>query len=724
MITVKLTYPNSIKSFFINLKKDITITISLVNFFFEDEIGTGSFTNTITLPARGANAIKFQNYHSENDANLFQLDNNETVARAEIFNRTIKIDEGRPLIQDLNDSEMGLTIISGIKGLEFVTKKLKNLVGDYFIPNLIPEIVQSPEELIDLAKTRNLFSYPTVKFVFPMIKNSAFYNDTNADYEGYLNRWDPVNQKFFVNPNDYLMQTWNNFDSLSPQFFLMAILKGVFEYHNINLDGDFYNDPEQQQLLMENNGCLDLFLDLTSIWLSNSTNVNLGPGGGRVKLTHENYDHYGNHDHPNGETEIIKAGLYVIDAQLGFIVDPFVTYTIEVKLDGLTIASRVVDNMDVNTYGIKYDFRAYEGDIGKKLTIEFSNSDGSNLVLINGDAIFIHMEKKGEGFNRYDLNIVPANFMPDMTMSELLQRLQKTVGLQYDFDKNSQTLFMNYIKEGLTAVPEQDLTKSAEKFYSKKNNGSELKLLKFEWPSDDELSEEIVTELDTTAFVGTYNSYGDFPAPVQSALLVLARNEQRLYKSFYDAGSLTYKWDVYKYYYPNIILSGLEEDEEYAAPGTPVLSVNDTEHGWNAIIIPYILEPGYSPNAGVGDTISSSLRLMYWKGMQPNTIGQLYPMASSLKYNILGTDVGGYDIKWDGPTGLKENFWGNWFETLNVGIVWTRTFTLNIIQFLKFNVNRSFRCGNNNFIPKSANHTLKSSSKIIESEIEYIQIIS
>ena len=67
-------------------------------------------------------------------------------------------------------------------------------------------------------------------------------------------------------------------------------------------------------------------------------------------------------------------------------------------------------------------------------------------------------------------------------------------------------------------------------------------------------------------------------------------------------------------------------------------------------------------NADVGDESRVGLRLLFNRGLQPDSNGQLYPFGSSGTLSYLGASVGAYALQWAGPQGLYQVWHKPWLD--------------------------------------------------------------
>ncbi len=713
MLAVRIAHKHLLK-----VKKQIGITIQLANLLFTEEFGYGEFVNTITLPAKEINAVTFQSFHTE-DA---RADNNGILLKekAEIFKDTVKIIDGRFELKEASDSEYGLDVFAGMQGFTFLNDKLSDLL---WLLNSATRHTgfncETQEELIQHAKDQNAETFLPSKYFFPVIKNDFFYGDANPDFKMYLNRWDVANQQFYINPYNDGTGAFNNYDSLCPQMRLYDLINEIFNYYSITVDGEFIDHIDQEDVLVYNNRSLDQSFTMRAV-KANNGGQNLGAGGGFFSFDAVDIDTFQIFTIATGTLRIFRPGKIRIKIWLIFTPNPSTNYTAKIFKDGVEVYSQNIDVFSF-PYIVNYSFTATADDVNLNLTFSLTNDDGSALSLEPSSLMHVDVENADGGYNYYDTSINMANHVPDITLGELIAKLKKAKNLHIDYNASTATITFNYIKSGLSDPPSQNFTKIASHKYLKKVIPPPVKSVAFEFPDDDDLSGQVLNEIDLTLFVGSYDTFEDLPAPALTGQRAFIRNTSIVVEVIVNPGTTDLIWFNKKWYYPKINYNENGE-EDVLIDTTPVLMTIDFDEVGVKSLKPYVVQRGSTPAFNIGNNNNSNLRLLYWKGLQENSTGGLYPLATSGSIDTTGNDLGDFEIRLEGEKGFRENFWGKWYETLNIGIVWTRKFYFNIIHLLNFNINKTFRCGNHSFIPKSGTIEIES-KKTMEAQLDYIEVL-
>lgn len=89
-------------------------------------------------------------------------------------------------------------------------------------------------------------------------------------------------------------------------------------------------------------------------------------------------------------------------------------------------------------------------------------------------------------------------------------------------------------------------------------------------------------------------------------------------------------------------------------------------------LLPFHTETGYSTDLGV--SADSTVRLLLYRGLQPDSEGHSYPLAQHTATDFEGTATGSYALSWPGPQGLLAQWWLPFIRAS----VRNRTFTLSL----------------------------------------------
>ena len=91
----------------------------------------------------------------------------------------------------------------------------------------------------------------------------------------------------------------------------------------------------------------------------------------------------------------------------------------------------------------------------------------------------------------------------------------------------------------------------------------------------------------------------------------------------------------------------------------------DPEEDLRTWRLPLINEAGRSDYFDLSN--APSIRLMFWRGMQPDAEGDNYPLATHGRYDYAGNEVGAYSLDWQGDGGLYDAWWKEYITLLVTG---------------------------------------------------------
>lgn len=102
------------------------------------------------------------------------------------------------------------------------------------------------------------------------------------------------------------------------------------------------------------------------------------------------------------------------------------------------------------------------------------------------------------------------------------------------------------------------------------------------------------------------------------------------------------------------------EEQSIKAGTLHMVDVSDGSRLW---LVPAYEGKGAVPgNTDVGDESQVGLRLLFNRGFQPDSAGELYPLGSSGTTNRRGISVGEYSLQWAGAQGLYQVWHQPWLD--------------------------------------------------------------
>lgn len=97
--------------------------------------------------------------------------------------------------------------------------------------------------------------------------------------------------------------------------------------------------------------------------------------------------------------------------------------------------------------------------------------------------------------------------------------------------------------------------------------------------------------------------------------------------------------------------------------------------------VPFSAEEGESEYFGLSN--SPMLRLLFYRGFQPDSEGSLYPLAGHSRQRYDGATVGAYSLDWTGPGGLYDAWWKEYIRLMQHGRTVRRLVRLTVPDLLR-----------------------------------------
>jgi len=147
--------------------------------------------------------------------------------------------------------------------------------------------------------------------------------------------------------------------------------------------------------------------------------------------------------------------------------------------------------------------------------------------------------------------------------------------------------------------------------------------------------------------------------------------------------------------------------KEYISPLIPMWNSHDIETDGDIndtlalqqMQLPAIEHTGYIQESGDAKAPCTSMRIMFYRGMQPYDTGisGTYPMGGITRHNIRGDLVGDYALTWDQTGGIYEQWWKLPYEMLLNRKNVTRRLRLTIADLVNFRFKHKIRIENQNY---------------------------
>jgi hypothetical protein len=262
------------------------------------------------------------------------------------------------------------------------------------------------------------------------------------------------------------------------------------------------------------------------------------------------------------------------------------------------------------------------------------------------------------------LSFLFKNIVPNISIADQVKDLRFMFNAIIDY--NSKT-------SSIRIIPCNSILDSNEKdnFSDKLIYGYELKIeskffeFKYKWPSTEQLTSELLPEIDKEKLMPSVEFESDLPAPIKTDGFEtrLARLENNYFKYNPDTGL----WDWHgQELYPYL----LNEDETKTINtlSSPLFELKAeldslTVFNWVNWLSPYTKQTG---NMYKGNTVEFPFRYLFYRGWQvcdvkETTEGSIlhaeYPFGSYHNYNFNKEKIGNYSLSWNHEDGLINNFW-------------------------------------------------------------------
>lgn len=143
-------------------------------------------------------------------------------------------------------------------------------------------------------------------------------------------------------------------------------------------------------------------------------------------------------------------------------------------------------------------------------------------------------------------------------------------------------------------------------------------------------------------------------------------------------------------HWPTLAIGGATEKIQPAADTLRMVREADPLQAGRQWLVPAAEQAGRSARTDFdqADKRSSHLRFLFYRGLQPDSTGGLYPLGSSGTTNYRGQAVGRYALEWDGPAGLYAQWHKPWLDFRANARTEERTVALTLGEFLALDPTR------------------------------------
>ena len=706
MIAIRVANEN------IDLTPGSTIRFEFNSTIFDTEAIQGNYTFPFNVPATDKN-IKIFGF-----ANLIENPDKTAEYPCIVLADGVKFSDGKLVITNSTSKNFSGHILVGLSGMAVMDKKLSeiDLGGDRTMGANTTEVINHANAVV-------LQTYPDAHYTFPPHFNDKFYGDAqanNPDFQNVVNKYNPFTQSFIANTDNGIDPI--NQNNLVPFPFLMYILQKGFEEEGWTISGDFVNDDEMKQLIIYNTYSLDYKrgIDPTEAHLVGTPPFNLYPDFEKRYPFNDITQGYGN---PEGawntttnEYTVQSAGIHHIEANLAATIIHLsltVSYLyLEIRFDGAAIASKTIvmpSFTGVNfTDQVKISRTMSAGDIGKKITVYIRTNSYNSLfktIIGNFKTGSLIITNRANNINTYARTLNLQNHVPDMKFSELLNTINK-LNLTYSYDFSKKTVYIDYVKKSITN-PIIDFTEKASPDYEIVHEERPGYTFNYTFPSSDDLVTNNFSKIDPNKFIGEYAKYADLPTAINDADVAFVINRNKYYTV------LTGAWiPLCDNYFDYIVGDG----KTMIKPKLSTLFIKGVSLFGVQSLIPEVKENGSSVAFNMSIN-RPDLRLLFYRGMIAGSGGNLYPYATSTRYNWAGIAIADYELRWDGDYGIYKLFWELWIVPYMKSFIVKKTLHLNIVDLLNININDKKRIKYQTYIIKSMSVSVGENIQPIQAEL-------
>jgi hypothetical protein len=176
--------------------------------------------------------------------------------------------------------------------------------------------------------------------------------------------------------------------------------------------------------------------------------------------------------------------------------------------------------------------------------------------------------------------------------------------------------------------------------------------------------------------------------------------------------------------WPLLVLGGGEEKIQPAADTLRMVREVDPLNTSREWLVPAAEQPGRSARTDFdqADKRCGHLRFLFHRGLQPDSNGALYPLATSGTVNFAGQSVGKYALEWDGQQGLYQQWHKPWLDFRANARTEERTMPLELGEFLALDPTRKDLVLGLKFLWESISINVGGTQTLEDASITYHQI--
>lgn len=336
--------------------------------------------------------------------------------------------------------------------------------------------------------------------------------------------------------------------------------------------------------------------------------------------------------------------------------------------------------------------------------------------------------------NDYVDSINLVNHVPDITQEELLQVIKKTFRVGYFFNSSGSEVSLISARAALDSQEYDDWSNKVARDYEISQDDIKGYTLSFSFDPDDELTESYPKDLPEDVIIGgSFNNINELESAILTVnqtgyyYYLLTSNQWWVYDDnddpFFAAEALVDK----------VLGDGKNTIDFGCAPvfmydGPDYWSnwlYNNVSHTYlnREWLVPTVKQSGNSQWKDVGLDNPFTLRLLFYRGLQPDSLDsayagdQLYPLGTSYNYDYHGNRIGNYSLSLEGDYGLYKVWQKPWLDIMQSSRPATTYAALNIVDILNLSMWKKTLVGSTMFIKKTVEVTFPLADHLAKLEL-------
>lgn len=644
-----------------------------------------------------------------NHAHVLQVNRTTKRYNVAFYACGVRIFDGYMYVQSILPTMFTACIVENNVLVDFPETDIRNLSW--------PDIDVSQNGLGVYAANAISQQWPDVPVNFPLIKAPACYgenNESNTTFLGYINNYDRANHFFLDNDMVIDEQPPNNQNALMPWPYLMEVFRQMESFFNIKFIGNVLSNDDYKKIIfsalkLADQGSNRYYCKISAAAPPDAIYVAtpnlplldwLEPYVLSLPIEDEDADNCWD----GFKYEIKQKGYHNIKGTLTVdwtVLDPGVDHVV-LRIAQYSSAS-IISIIDYNTDGqsvlnVDVSYFAAAAGIGEYIVFTLVVENNNVPRVVNGVNGTLEISNAStSALNVYSTNLNVGNFLPEMKVSEYINRVRLLLGGSMFYDTTRRVLELSDYNSILESDA-IDLTTAlvADDFGLDLLQEPQGFSFSWDWGSD---TREDIDETNYTAQdeVITRNS---LPANALFGSVAQVLNEKNFLLSYLSSGEQA--WKVLRDAFSDLVVGDGEKD--ISPDMAPMRMAFDTN-----TVLPYINIALLSELFGTGSD-QKTMRILSYFGVQHDTDGDDIPFASSGRHGIDGSALGNIELDWNGENGIYARCWQNWIEFLRNNETMTESLRIDMNQFLQIRSlfqpqdgtkkTRKIRLANIDFIPE------------------------